>query len=490
METEMRPVLQYRWSNETGEHGPVLLYYGLRNHPHRLEFLIPTDESLARMIQSCNGKRSITELTGSPGDAALSTLKRLIDEKIVVDVTDLKQPATYSTRQTCVTCPNDDYLIPGLEFDATGTCAFCQCYDEARNNPPSPLRVSNVVTDEELIEAARRNTRSRFGVMVYYTGGKDSSFLLWYLAKKLGLRVLAVFWNMPYTNESCRQNILKARELLSNVEFVERTVSWDTIKGAMRQQFNRLGMPCLCPNVAFALFYPLAFQENIPYTMSGIEELQPILMTHVFARPAPNFGPVSPLSPRDDTLRFMKSVAMPPPVNARRSWDVFFPNYQSSIKDVLPQIYGPLVKIVEQAEEDPKMEIPIHKRLRTNDVYGKWEDVVKLLEKEMGWRMPPGQKNLLHTSCRIEVVKDYTHFMLYKNMRTAFFPQSIVEISAAVYFGLISRDEGLKQIQETGYLNEPEVMGSLLRDLEIDLDSLNEQSGEIYYSLQKKACHI
>ena len=48
--------------------------------------------------------------------------------------------------------------------------------------------------------------------MVLYTGGKDSSYMLWLLARKLGLRVLAAFWNMPYCSDAAYDNIRRARQ--------------------------------------------------------------------------------------------------------------------------------------------------------------------------------------------------------------------------------------------------------------------------------------
>jgi len=99
--------------------------------------------------------------------------------------------------------------------------------------------------------------------------GKDSTFLLWYLAKKLGLRVLAASWNMPYTNDTCHGNIRRALELLPDVELVERTLPVNAARDAMRAQFDHVGMPCLCPTVAHALFFPLAATDGFRWSCKG-----------------------------------------------------------------------------------------------------------------------------------------------------------------------------------------------------------------------------
>ena len=71
--------------------------------------------------------------------------------------------------------------------------------------------------------------------------------------------------------------------------------------------------------------------------------------------------------------------------------------------------------------------------------------------------MPANQKNKLHTSCVIENVKDYTQFLKFKNMESVFFPQAMVELSAAVIFGHISREDALEQMEELGYFEAPQM---------------------------------
>ena len=128
------------------------------------------------------------------------------------------------------------------------------------------------------------------------------------------------------------------------------------------------------------------------------------------------------------------------------------------------------------------------RRLKTNTSYGTWANVAKLVKDEMGWQMPSGQKGLLHTSCRIEKVKDYCQFVRFQNMRTMFYPQSIVELSAGVFFGLVDREDALFELTELGYWQEPEVLASLLDDLEIGEEDINDPEREIGCSLHRCDC--
>lgn len=475
------PALQYRWQlREDDEKDKfVLVYYGLRNPPRNTRSVLGIDSQIAGAVAALDGSRALADLpdplTAHPG------FIRLVEEGVIVDAGDLRQPATPENRRQCVRCINDNYLIPGLEFDENGVCAFCQCYERAQKAGAS-AGPQNFITEAELLEASRGNTQSRFDVMVLCTGGKDSTYLLWLLAKKLKLRVLAVAWNMPYTNDTCRENLRRAIKLLPSVELIERTLPQDMIRKAMQAQFNTVGVPCLCPTVAHVLFFPLAVAERIPFIMQGVEEVQLAVASYVMGelksgnkdRPAPA------RSQREMTLDFFSMVASPPEPDPPYAMISEFFLYQRAIRQHLAPLYRQFDQTLEAAFKDPKLPVPELRRLKTNETYGTWKEAGELIKKEMAWQTPPGHKGLLHTSCRIETVKDYCQFMRFKNMRTTFFPQSVVEVSAGVYFGLLSREQGLAELECLGYYGEPAPLAPLLDDLGI-LE--REGHGEMRFSL-------
>jgi len=481
MHMPTHPVLQYRWAVRDGREGKMLVYYGLRNPPHHQETVLPVPEALAEALAGLDGTTPLESLPAAVRES--EALSRLVEQGIVVDKANQRQPSTADRKQTCTRCVADDHLLPGLEFDARGVCAFCQCYEQAAQAGGS-AGPCNAVDEAALLSMAKDNKDSRFDVMVLCTGGKDSTFLLWYLAKKLGLRVLAASWNMPYTNDTCRRNIRRALELLPNVELVERTLSANACREAMRSQFGNVGMPCLCPTVAHVLFFPLAAEERIPMVMQGVEEVQLAVMSYVMRRlqsdkaPAPGAAP----SIREQTLQFLEMTAQPPEPANPYSLMADFLHYQRSIRSGLAPLYGPLDRLITRARQDESAFLPQLLRLKTNTLYGSWRETAELMQKEMDWQMPPGHKGLLHTSCRIEKVKDYCQYMRFRNMRSTFFPQSIVEVSAGVYFGLLSREEALREVAELGYHGEPEVMTELLGDLGIS-DADRRSHGETVYSL-------
>ncbi|EGB16334.1 hypothetical protein DND132_3131 [Pseudodesulfovibrio mercurii] len=476
-----RPTLQYRWQPREDGNKTVLVYYGLRNPPRHTRSILEVAPEIAEGIASLDGGRTLADLpeslTGHPDFA------RLAEEGVIVDATNVRKPATPEHRQRCIRCVNDDYLIPGLEFDENGLCAFCQCYERAEKAGAS-AGPQNYITEAELLAAARNNTQSRFDVMVLCTGGKDSTYLLWLLAKKLGLRVLAAAWNMPYTNDTCRENLRRSIELLPSVELIERTLPRDMIRQAMREQFAAIGIPCLCPTVAHVLFFPVAVEERIPFIMQGVEEVQLAVFSYVMSElKSPRTAAKAPApTQREMTLNFFDMVANAPEPCSPHAITAEFLRYQRSVRQRLAPLYRQLDRTLDAARRDTTLAVPELRRLKTNETYGTWKEVGELIKKEMAWEMPPGHKGMLHTSCRIETVKDHCQFMRFKNMRSTFFPQSVVEVGAGVYFGLISREEGLAELNHLGYNGEPDSLAPLLDDLGLRGET-PEGHGEMCFSL-------
>jgi len=473
------PTLQYRWQLRDDDNKSVLVYYGLRNPPRHTRSVLEVAPEIAQAIASLDGSRSLSDLPTSLTEHP--EFARLVGEGVIVDVASVRQAATPENRQQCTRCINDDHLIPGLEFDENGLCAFCQCYEQAET-AGIPAGPQNFITEEELLEAARNNTQSRFDVMVLCTGGKDSTYLLWFLAKKLGLRVLAAAWNMPYTNDTCRENLRRSIKLLPSVELIERTLPWDMVRQAMQEQFATVGTPCLCPTVAHVLFFPVAVEERIPFIMQGVEEVQLAAFSYVMSElKAPQkTAPRPPLSQRDMTLDFFGMVANTPEPASQYAMTAEFLQYQRSVRQCLEPLYRQLDQTLDAARKDPNIIVPELRRLKTNEAYDTWKEVGELIKREMAWEMPPEHEGMLHTSCRIETVKDYCQFMRFRNMRSTFFPQSIVEVSAGIYFGLISREEGLAELKHLGYHGEPAPLAPLLEDLGLKERNL-EEHGEIRF---------
>lgn len=107
-------------------------------------------------------------------------------------------------RERCVKCilPN----APMFALDAHGTCALC---NEGAAGPRAkrdehPLAVE---LEERIQEVRARGEGRRFDCVVGLSGGRDSTYLLYLLTRKHGLRCLAAYYRTPFTSSVTDANV-------------------------------------------------------------------------------------------------------------------------------------------------------------------------------------------------------------------------------------------------------------------------------------------
>ena len=470
IDEKSKPILQYRWKIDYSNQKTKLIYYGLHNFPKQNMRGFCISDKTVSAISKCDGKTELGQILKSVGlDAFDKEILRLIDEKIIVPINDLRIPATLEKYQRCVKCVNNDYILPGLEFDAEGVCAFCQCYEKVKGKQA----MGGTVSTKKLVDSLKGN-KSRFDVLVLYTGGKDSSYLLYHLANNLNLRVLACTWDMPFMNESTLQNIARAKQKFDKVEFISRTIPNGILQNAFKILLDEFGLPCVCHILAYVLFYPLASQEKIPFIMDGVEAAQTLILTKVLDPPSEKELPE--LNDKESSLLMLKNLLY---VKGKPD-DVDTNNYfLQRVRELLEPIYMPLKEIVENTEDHY---IPFIKRLDSETEYGTWSAVADVITREIGWKMPKNQKGLLHTSCFIETYKDFLQLKNFRQMLTPDMPQSIIELGAAVYCGQITREDAEVELAERGYFGKPKSIDLLLDNLGLNVSSFASKRS-VFYSL-------
>lgn len=134
-----------------------------------------------------------------------AALKGLLGRQVVPQSEVRKIPESLSEARFCTSCCANDFILPGLEFDRSGRCPMCQTEKDTQD-------LKSVLP---LVDESPRSSRSRFDVALFYTGGKDSTYLLYWLSKVKGLRVLALTWQIPFLSESAKASIEGAKKRLN-----------------------------------------------------------------------------------------------------------------------------------------------------------------------------------------------------------------------------------------------------------------------------------
>jgi hypothetical protein len=113
----------------------------------------------------------------------------------------MTSPPSAATRcQVCI-LPQG---FPGLSFNDAGVCCLCTGY-----TPPSPP-----LGEAALLAAVKTGAGPQYDCVVPLSGGKDSSYVLYYAVRRLGLRVLAVNYDSGFQSPQATANIANACEAL------------------------------------------------------------------------------------------------------------------------------------------------------------------------------------------------------------------------------------------------------------------------------------
>lgn len=439
--------LQNRWLFESG----TLQYYGMRNQPNMLKNTLRVPKKLHSLFASLPKTLSAEEK---------KRLSSWIDAGIVVEeALKRKTPHTLEDAVFCQTCVANDFMIPGLEFNQAGECPMCQSVEITKN-------FTSVLPVRKTFEHAHK---SRFDIALFYTGGKDSSYLLYYLSKVLKLRVLALTWEIPFMSDSARQSIEAAKGRCPNVEFVTRKINDADLRRLYRDLYARAGNTCACPSLAYVLFFPDLVSEHVPYFVAGNEPAQ--MLNLYFNRFAPplafservhkrllmltNVFRVLTLRPplksgQMQSLVTMKQLAYGDP------WFKRWSSYDHEIlKDILasfdtvPHLVKPLKGAIKKASRSGKVPAFVHIDMADLDLEGAydWLHVKKVITKHLGWIGPDKDKGL-HTSCKIERCKDFTQFRRFYDMKSQMIPFSAIELAVASREKHTEKTQAMQEIRK------------------------------------------
>ncbi len=437
--------LQNRWKIE----GNKLKYYGLRNKSEMFKNVVKLNKKQLNIV---------AKLPCELDDSELKILSNLVGVQIVDAEHKRTTPRSLDEATYCSNCIANDYIIPGLEFDENGLCPMCQTADETKH-------LKSVVPIKNTFKQCKK---SRFDVAVFYTGGKDSTYLLYYLSKVLNLRVLALTWEIPYMSDCAAKSIAGAKNTLQNVEFITRKVADGDLKKIYRHLYSLADNTCACPSLAYVLFYPELVANKVPYFVAGNEpaQLTGLYYNHMAPKMAYTFGSnkalnflinigrILTLHPplkkgQFHTLATMKQLAYGdnPIKNISGYTNPLVHNVVEAIHQV-PQLLKPLKRAIRISSWSGN--IPAFVQVDFNDICGgvyDWKKIKNTIIEECGWVPPDEYDTGLHTSCKIEKCKEYSQFKRFYDMKSDMIPFSAIEISLASRDKALPREDALAELR-------------------------------------------
>lgn len=123
--------------------------------------------------------------------------------------------------QVCKKCLYSTENVPFIDFDSEGVCNYCT--QHSRMEEEYPIGSEGTKNLDKIIDKIKdAGKNKKYDVVVGFSGGCDSSFLLDYAIKK-GLRPLAVHYDNTWNSKIAVENIYKLTKKL-NVDLYTHVV--------------------------------------------------------------------------------------------------------------------------------------------------------------------------------------------------------------------------------------------------------------------------
>lgn len=352
--------------------------------------------------------------------------------------------------QRCTKC-NLPSNFPNTYFDSTGVCNHCQ----EKSKDFQYQGIENLKKDINRI-LSQSNPQRKYDCAVGFSGGRDSSYLLYFAKEILGLRTLAISVTNEYMTPCAKQNIRTITDTLGiEVHYIENTALNECSRKCIRHWANepdaamtitfctgcRYGLKKIIPDYVVKQRIPLLltgetpieemdYRVNLLCENKGINKKNIIFgyMKKIFRNPSYLKSPTSMY------YQFIDFI----------SWDKFKKNY--SLAKIKPFYY---------IKYDSTM-------------------VIKKIE-ELGWKYDSNFNSTWRSDCYVNLVRQY------------FLKKIVGYNDVDIYYARllrkneISKDEALKRIQLESNYNEETVRHILLKHFKIDLDSIIKKCNLMVY---------
>jgi N-acetyl sugar amidotransferase len=165
--------------------------------------------------------------------------------------------------KSCVRCGLPE-TYETIEFDSAGVCNIClnQVFKKESIDWDS-----RSVQLQELAEKFRG--KYDYDCIVPFSGGKDSTFTLWYIVRKLKLKPLVVQFNHGFMRATLLKNNERTFKKLG-VDVLSFTPKWNVVRLLMKESFLRKGDFCWhCHTGIFSYPMHVALRYKVPLVFWG-----------------------------------------------------------------------------------------------------------------------------------------------------------------------------------------------------------------------------
>lgn len=290
----------------------------------------------------------------------------------------------------CTAC-NLPETYETIEFDEHGVCNICRQKDYKDQKIDWKKRAEMLA---ELIEEHRG--KYEYDCILPFSGGKDSTYTLWYLVKHFKIRPLVVQFNHGFMRDTLMENNRRTFKKLG-VDVISFTPNWKLVKRLMLETLVRKGDFCWhCHTGIFAYPMHIAIKYQVPLVFWGEPSSE---YTAYYDYQDDEIEQV-------DETRFNRFINLG--ITAEDMYDMIKDDYQCDPRELSPYSYPALRDL---------------KRLKYKSVclgsYIPWDvkENTKIIQKELGWRgeqvegMPWDEYPYEKIECTMQGMRDYIKYL-------------------------------------------------------------------------------
>jgi hypothetical protein len=346
----------------------------------------------------------------------------------------------------CMRCILPD-IYPAITFNEQGVCNFCLEAAEERGKLP---RKSKAQLDK-LIEKHKRRSK-KYDVIVGLSGGKDSSYVAYYLNREYGLRILGFYYNIGYSSSYAIRNLENLVEKLDISLFSIRPQG-SFLRKLFAHFLRERGEFCsVCNNLGY--LFGASFSWNQQHTLG--------------------FAPLM-------VGGWSKQYEYQPGISVT-SMQYFFENLTPELLEELraqPFIEEEIITRYMGVKDPRQAAIDTAEHEKLGDYamdfiqlpdYIEWNlrEIPYILSEKLDWRHPPDVHES-HFDCTLFPIKEYLKFKKYG------LTQETVKNSRLIREGLMTREEAMERmsLEQT---TEPPILQGFLDELGVSREEINWQA--------------
>lgn len=337
---------------------------------------------------------------------------------------------------------------PSISFNEAGVCSFCSSYKPKKYLGKEILRkrISAILKD-------RKGKYETYDCVVGVSGGRDSSFILWYVVKKLNLKVIAYTAHNGFVPDVAMRNMHNITEKL-DVHLVVEKHSY--LKKCLKHHINAFMkapspamIGALCTGCKLGIDLGLlhfARKSRISLVISGGSPLEVGSFKTGLLRSDPA---------NKNTYSFVKGCLRE--IKKNPKWILHYPSLTVQFREFYHLYYNRTL------QNKVSVLVPFYDFVEWDE-----ERLIDTLRNEIGWEFNLDKNSSTwKTDCYIAPVKRY----LYKKMLG--FNDIDDHLSALIRVGQISREEAMTRLSAESSVPE-KVLSDTCDHLGIDRKKLEK----------------